>query len=194
MWGQERQWEPLWDDITTLFDHQESANGQHYSHFLGAVVLDHQTPLPGEVPEFTIIDGQQRLTTLQIILAAAVSVFAELGELNESEIVRELVLNNPKKVSGLELFKVWPTNANRAAFQAVMSDGGPPAGREDDPHNRIDEAYEFFHASIHDWALDVEEAQRGRRLRLLRVTSVTSSRWSRSLWRRGTTLRSSSRR
>lgn len=170
VWEQARQWEPLWDDITTLLDHQESANGLHYSHFLGAVVLDHTTPLPGEVPEFTIIDGQQRLTTLQLILTAAANVCAELGAMNESEILRELVRNNPKKVSGVELFKVWPTNANRLAFQAVMSEGGPPADREDDPDNRIDEAYAFFHSSIREWALDVDEEQRERRLWLLRVT------------------------
>jgi hypothetical protein len=170
VWEQERQWDPLWDDITTLLDHQESANGQHYSHFLGAVVLDHTTPLPGEVPEFTIIDGQQRLTTLQIILAAAANVCAELGAMNEAEIIRELVRNNPKKVSGVELFKVWPTNANRAAFHAVMSDGGPPPEPEDDPNNRIDEAYTFFHASIREWATDIDEEERDRRLRLLRIT------------------------
>ena len=170
VWEQEKQWDPLWDDILTLLDHQESANGQHYSHFLGAVVLDHTTPLPGEVPEFTIIDGQQRLTTLQVILAAAANVCAELGAMNEAEIIRELVHNNPKKVSGVELFKVWPTNANRSAFEAVMGDGGPPSEREDDPNNRIDEVYAFFYRSIRDWATDVDEDQRDRRLRLLRIT------------------------
>ena len=72
VWEQERQWEPLWDDITTLLDHQESERtGSTTRTFLGAVVLDYEAPLPGEVPEFTIIDGQQRLTTLQIILSAA---------------------------------------------------------------------------------------------------------------------------
>jgi hypothetical protein len=170
VWEQERQWDPLWDDVMTLLDHQESANGQHYSHFLGAVVLDHETPAPGEVPEFTIIDGQQRLTTLQVILAAASNVCAELGAMNEAEIIRDLIRNDPKKLTGVELFKVWPTNANRSAFHAVMSEGGPPEEREDDPNNRIDEAYTFFYESIHAWATDVEDEQRDRRLRLLRIT------------------------
>src|SRR3989442_14105173 len=105
VWDEEKQWDPLWDDILTLLDHQEGGNGQLYSHFLGAVVLDHSTPLPGEVPEFTVIDGQQRLTTLQIILAAAALVCAELGASNEADILRELVQNNPKKVSVVRLFK-----------------------------------------------------------------------------------------
>lgn len=170
VWEQEKQRDPLWDDVVTLLDHQESGNGQHYSHFLGAVVLDHTTPLPGEVPEFTIIDGQQRLTTLQIILAASSNVCAELGAINEAEIIRELVQNNAKKVSGVDLFKVWPTNANRAAFQAVMSDGGPPPDREDDPDNRIDEVYAFFYTRIREWATEADDADREARLRLLRVT------------------------
>jgi Protein of unknown function DUF262/Protein of unknown function (DUF1524) len=170
VWDEEKQWDPLWDDIVTLLDHQEGGNGQLYSHFLGAVVLDHSTPLPGEVPEFTVIDGQQRLTTLQIILAAAALTCAELGAANESDILRELVQNNPKKVSGINLFKVWPTNANRAAFEAVVSEGGPPAEREDDPNNRIDEAHEFFRRKIREWALEAEIDDRQTRLRLLRVT------------------------
>lgn len=170
VWDKKLQWDPLWDDITTLLEHQESANGHHYSHFLGAVVLDHETPLPGEVPEFTIIDGQQRLTTLQIILAAAANVSAELGAMDDAELIRELVENNPKKISGSNLFKVWPTNANRSAFQAVMTEGGPSNDREDDPDNKIDEAYAFFYAAVRDWATEVDEEQRDRRLRLLRVT------------------------
>jgi hypothetical protein len=140
------------------------------SHFLGAVVLDHETPLPGEVSEFAIIGGQQRLTTLQVILAAAANVCAGLGAIDEAEITRELVRNNPKKVSGVDLFKGWPTNANRSAFQAVMSDGGPPPDREDDPNNRIDDVYAFFYRAIREWAGEVAEEERERRLRLLRIT------------------------
>ena len=34
-------------------------------------------------------------------------------------------MNNPRKTHGVDRLKVWPTNANRAAFTAVMSaDGG----------------------------------------------------------------------
>ena len=74
VWDEDEQWEPLWDDVVTLLEHQENGNGQHYSHFLGAIVLDQTTQAPGKIPVFTVIDGQQRLTTLQIFLAAAANV------------------------------------------------------------------------------------------------------------------------
>ena len=169
VWRKDEQWEPLWDDILTLLEHQESGN-HYYSHFLGAIVLDQNTPVPGEIPVFTVIDGQQRLTTLQVVLAAAANVATEVGTEDEAEIIRDLVRNNEKKASGIALLKVWPTNRNRDAFEAVMGDGGPPPDREDDPDNQIDEAYAFFAKTIREWVVEVEEGVRPERLRLLRIT------------------------
>jgi hypothetical protein len=170
VWNEAEQWEPMWDDVVTLLEHQEGGNGQHYSHFLGALVLDQITQAPGKIPVYTVIDGQQRLTTLQIFLAAAANVAAELGADTDADIIRDLVRNNEKKASGIELFKVWPTNANRLAFQAVLTDGGPADDREDDPENRIDEAYAFFYAKVKEWAYEVEGEERPARLELLRIT------------------------
>ena len=171
VWDAEKQWEPLWDDVLTLLDHQEAGgNGHHYSHFLGAIVLDYGAPTPGEIPTFTIIDGQQRLTTLQIVLTAAANVIDELDVPNEADIIRDLTRNNEKKATGIELFKIWPTNANRSAFQAVMREGGPDTDRDDDPDNRIDEAYAFFANCVREWALDGSPDGLPGRLRLLRIT------------------------
>lgn len=171
VWDEEQQWEPLWDDVVTLVEHQENGNGQLYSHFLGAIVLDQTTPVPGKIPVFTVIDGQQRLTTLQIFLAAAANVANELGAENDAAIMRDLVRNNERRASGNESFKVWPTNANRKAFETVMTDGGPSPDRRDDPENRIDEAYDYFRARVLEWAGEVnEEKKQQARLELLRVT------------------------
>lgn len=169
VWREAAQWQPLWDDLLTLLEHQAAGN-LHYSHFLGAVVLEQETQAPGEIPLFWVIDGQQRLTTLQIVLAAAASVAAEFGATSEGAIIRDLVRNDSKRASGDDVYKVWPTNANRAAFQAVVGDGGPAADRQDDPNNRIDEAYAFFAARIREWATEVNGASLEERLRMLRIT------------------------
>jgi Protein of unknown function DUF262/Protein of unknown function (DUF1524) len=170
VWDEVQQWAPLWDDIVTLVEHQEHGDGHHYSHFLGAVVLDQTTPVPGRIPVFTVIDGQQRLTTLQIIIAAAASVADEHGAANDAALLRELVRNNERKAAGIELYKVWPTNANRSAFQAVMSADGPPADRVDDPDNRIDEAHAYFREQINEWLDEVDEDAKAQRLELLRIS------------------------
>jgi hypothetical protein len=184
VWDEEHQWEPLWEDVQILLDHQVAGTWANdgWSHFLGAIVLDQETQPPGSIPLYTIIDGQQRLTTLQIFLAAAAQVANDRGAAKEAELLRQLAVNNPLKASDDHAFKVWPTNANREAFKAVMREGGPSNEREDDPTNLIDEAYAYFAAQIDQWVADEDgtssPADRIEKLRvtlcdLLKVVSIT---------------------
>ena len=62
-----------------------------------AIVLDQDGTLPGQIPRFTVIDGQQRLTTLQLIVAAAAKAVAGAGAENDAALLRELTVNNPRK-------------------------------------------------------------------------------------------------
>lgn len=173
VWTEADQWEPLWEDIRVLLDHQlggqPTANG-HWSHFLGAIVLDQETQAPGSIPVYTVIDGQQRLTTLQILLAAAGNVAASVGAENDAELLLSLIRNRPLKASGEHLWKVWPTNANRAAFTAVVRDGGPAPDRKDDPRNLIDEAYAYFVARIADWLAEADDERQPELVQTLQVT------------------------
>jgi hypothetical protein len=184
VWDEEHQWEPLWVDMRVLLDHQVAGTWANdgWSHFLGAIVLDQETQPPGSIPLYTIIDGQQRLTTLQVFLAAAAKVAGDHGAPNEAQLLRKLAVNDPLRASEDYAFKVWPTNANRAAFRAVMREGGPAGGREDDPDNLIDEAYAYFARQIDEWIADEDGdgslAGRVEKLRvtlcdLLKVVSIT---------------------
>lgn len=40
------------------------------AHFLGTIVIELRSADPGRVKVFSVIDGQQRLTTLQVLLAS----------------------------------------------------------------------------------------------------------------------------
>lgn len=158
VWDEDHQWAPLWDDIIALLQHQEGGDQSGlWSHFLGAIVVEQDGTLPGQIPRFTVIDGQQRLTTLQLIVAAAAKAVAGAGAENDAALLRELTVNNPRKASGIEQLKVWPTNANRAAFTAVMSANGPPPGHVNDPGNRIDEAFDYFTERIAEYITDTGE-------------------------------------
>ena len=66
VWNQENQWEPLWSDVVRVADRLlKGPQDKHQPHFLGAVVLQQvQNPI-GRMQTWTIIDGQQRITTLQ---------------------------------------------------------------------------------------------------------------------------------
>ncbi len=158
VWDEDHQWAPLWDDISSLLESQELGDpGSLWSHFLGAVVLDQDNTPPGQIPTFTVIDGQQRLTTLQLMLAAAAKAVAEVGAENDAALLRELAENNPRKAKGTEQLKVWPTNANRAAFVAVMAVNGPPAGYANDSSNLIDEAFEYFKTQVTEYLTGWDE-------------------------------------
>jgi hypothetical protein len=123
VWNEENQWEPLWLDVVRMAERvlAEPA-GKHYPHFLGAVVLQQVPNAAGSMQERTIIDGQQRLTTLQLLFDA---LHAELVAAGQGALAMrlEMLIKNaePFWVNPEDQFKVWPTNRDRPAFNAVMS-------------------------------------------------------------------------
>jgi uncharacterized protein with ParB-like and HNH nuclease domain len=69
VWNEENQWEPLWNDVARVAERVINKPAEnHHPHFLGAVVLQQVQRQTGQMQERTIIDGQQRLTTLQLLL------------------------------------------------------------------------------------------------------------------------------
>ena len=72
-WG-ENEWDDLWQDITGL-----PLDDAEQSHFMGFLVLHAQ-----ENRHFTIIDGQQRLTTLSIFMLSAISLLRDMASNGEN--------------------------------------------------------------------------------------------------------------
>jgi hypothetical protein len=87
VWTREDQWEPLWDDIEQQAEACLAEDGliSRRSHFLGAIVLNVSRIIGKGVARSEIIDGQQRLTTLQIVIAA-MRDFAE--QINSEHVAR----------------------------------------------------------------------------------------------------------
>jgi hypothetical protein len=81
VWTREDQWEPLWEDIERQAEACLEAENHvaRRSHFLGAIVLNVAKIVGSSVARSEIIDGQQRLTTLQLFLAALRDYAAEIG-------------------------------------------------------------------------------------------------------------------
>ena len=69
VWKQEEQWEPLWNDIEELAQ-SILEDGQTEPHFMGAVVLQQMQYPAGTIERRIVVDGQQRLTTLQLLIDA----------------------------------------------------------------------------------------------------------------------------
>src|SRR5665647_2952924 len=65
VWSRDAQWVLLWDDIRRQAEQRLKNTGEVASHFLGAVVLQDQSSMAGQLPRRTIIDGLQ-LVVIQL--------------------------------------------------------------------------------------------------------------------------------
>lgn len=123
VWTLKGQWELLWDDIKDKAE-ERLTGATPAPHFLGAIVVEPQdrTSLKG-VDTLHIIDGQQRLTTLQYVLAGLRLAARELGA-GEIDSFLSSVLDNPNPdtmaLPAVEIFKVWPTFSDQKPFVSVM--------------------------------------------------------------------------
>lgn len=149
VWSAELQWEPLWQDITRLVN--AVTERPEATHFMGAIVLQQQQVPLGGLPAWSVIDGQQRLTTLQLLLDALHAELTIRGWAAVAGQVVDLVENQQAFRSVAEdQFKLWPTNRDRAAFTAVMR-AAPPVIYEHLDRSRLVEAHQFFAAAVAAW-------------------------------------------
>ena len=167
VWDRENQWEPLWDDLrrqANLELHRMlgERTQRGLTHFLGAVVLNQIPTFGKEVAAREIIDGQQRLTTLQIYLSALASCARDMAAADVADESAKLTRNSGMMAEPHEAFKVWPTNVDRGDFRLVLDASGPDAIKEQFPTRRdgssdlvrarMAEAYLFFFDSIASYA------------------------------------------
>lgn len=169
VWSKERQWEPLWQDIVRLAEVLATKNPTA-THFLGAFVVQ-QLPLTlGTMQEWSVIDGQQRLTTLQILLDALHAELTAKGQPNLAAQVTPLIENPAAFCQKPEdRFKVWPTNHDRAGFEAVMS-AAAPVNYHSVVASRLSEAHRFFSDSIAIWLGDGDDVDRKAKLLVDAIT------------------------
>jgi hypothetical protein len=157
VWEEERQWQPLWEDIERLAEAR--LEGRKESHFLGAVVLKQESNEPGGLVEWSVIDGQQRLTSIQLMISAIASAAESDGFETDVEWLREVTLHSSKRVTGDRRHRFWPTDVNREAYAVVMRPEGPGEDRQDDRRNTIEEAWTFFRAKARDFAQETDEGE-----------------------------------
>jgi hypothetical protein len=142
VWTEELQWEPFWEDIERITDSR--LVGEDERHFLGAVVIRREKTPVGGITEWSVIDGQQRLTTLQLLMSA-LSTAAEAAGLDVERRRLEQLLRHPEHdAAGDERFKFWPTRVNQVAFREVLDAAEHDSAMVDDPDNTIHEAWLFF--------------------------------------------------
>ncbi len=124
-----KQRELLWSDIQRLTVDADPTS----KHFLGPVVCSSVGHVPGGTKPYLLIDGQQRLTTLTIFLAALRDSSRELGEQDLVEQIHEDFLVN-KRQDGPEYYKLLPRYHDVGVLKAIVESGDSKAFKNHEIH------------------------------------------------------------
>lgn len=162
----------MWEDIERKFTEFLEGRKDAPVHFLGAMVLDQKQTPTTHVDKRQVIDGQQRLTTLQIFLTAFRDFCRAQGAEEMAREVECFTLNKGMMAEPeVDKFKVWPTQLDRAQFRDVVTSGSRAElekkhplvrqkyARSYDPRPKMVEAYFFFHDSLSTFFLGTEAEQ-----------------------------------
>lgn len=114
-WG-EKQCQILWDDIIKI-----SKKDISNKHFIGSIVCykTEEIDLPGQIKQEIIIDGQQRITTLSLLMIAIVRTYEKIGKYDvASSIKKNYLINEDGKDE--EKYKLLPTNQDKETYLALI--------------------------------------------------------------------------
>ncbi|WP_278406857.1 DUF262 domain-containing protein [Pseudomonas rhodesiae] len=137
VWTLGTQVGPLWTDIQEQaqalleYAEQKERGGDPRSlqkHFLGSIVLTPVRNSFGRVPAFEVIDGQQRSTTLQLLLLAFRQASLKLDTKNIHKMLDRYVQNSDPYMRVEDAYKVWPTQAGQGEMRYLNT---PVASIED---------------------------------------------------------------
>lgn len=159
VWNEEDQWLPLWKDVQRLVELRLSGSDLSATHFLGAVVVQAHPQKMGSLVVHNIIDGQQRLTTLQLLADATGAVLEELNLDDLAGQLEDLTHNSSRYVpEGESSLKLRHTNRDRSAFDEVMG-AELPIDYEGLNHSGslITRAHRFFYEQASAWMAEPSE-------------------------------------
>ena len=158
----ETHWDHLWSDIEEKADSVLKANLELKSMGLAATEADRPAPhftgvivTRDENSEIVIVDGQQRLTTFQIIFCALRDICAvEFSTTDKMKVLTAVtkLLQNPShptyESAPDKLYKLLPTDGpDRDAFKNIVA--GTPTG-----DGLLRDAYEWFKYKIGEYIKD----------------------------------------
>jgi uncharacterized protein with ParB-like and HNH nuclease domain/predicted transport protein len=150
----EKQCRQLWEDII-----RAGANDDIAVHFIGSIVyveqdlsqVSHQSPL-------LVIDGQQRLTTLSLLIEAMARVIGDREPVKgfSAAKLRAYFLTNPLE-SDDRFFKLLLSQTDDGSLKAIVRGGEQPK----DPSLRVVGNFELFTQLLSDECCDLEIVCRG---------------------------------
>ena len=158
VWDERDQWAPLWEDVTgiaeKLFDAASSRGLTNADavdaepHFFGALVLKSSGYTPQMVTQWKVIDGQQRLTTIQLMMSAVADELDSKGHGPVSGPLRNLISNYPhQKPFAKDHLKIVHSSDHYAGFFEAMDPDSDKSGIV----GPMGECYRYFRSAADDW-------------------------------------------
>jgi uncharacterized protein with ParB-like and HNH nuclease domain len=109
-----KEWNTLWEDLVELYEEEKPR-----SHFIGSIVTMPTQSVPEGVAKFLLIDGQQRFTTIFILLSVLRDKARTSPSSTLADEIEQTLLKNPFK-QGNDAFKLLPTQGDRESCLAVI--------------------------------------------------------------------------
>jgi uncharacterized protein with ParB-like and HNH nuclease domain len=131
----------LLDDILRIGNSKENE-----AHFIGSIVYIHDdvyTTVKNRARELTIIDGQQRLTTITLIYLAIYRLAQELKDSGLSNRINETYLIN-KFIEDEEKLKLRPTDNNDRALKYLLNNRNGGLGE----YSRLLDNFDYLRTRI----------------------------------------------
>lgn len=138
---EEKQCSVLLKDILQAAD-----NDNILSHFIGSIVYLHEGVYTVGKKEFSIIDGQQRLTTITILLCVLYHKAKELGNIQIADMIYERYLTD-KYIIDEDKLKLIPPGKNFKVFKNIVDERFTEIEDEEKDNNFINN-YKFFKEEI----------------------------------------------
>lgn len=142
-WTTKKELPDLWEDVMMCYETQRNGDGNSpEAHFLGAVVTGQGgSPSPLGFTPFVIIDGQQRIISISLMIAALRDVLIPEDK-SRRDVTRKYLAHVDDDDGAFEP-RVLPSAQNRVTYMTVLR--AEPLGRTRDA---IADAYNFFRKSI----------------------------------------------
>ncbi|HRS02467.1 MAG TPA: DUF262 domain-containing protein [Bacteroidota bacterium] len=148
---QEKEWRTLWNDLIELYEMETPR-----SHFLGSIVNMPAISVPEGIMKYLLIDGQQRLTTIIIILTLLRDKAKENNnQLLADEINENLLINKFK--NGIEHYKLLPTQGDRNTYNELIKGNINNTHFNISADDRIKLAYNFFEKKLTQTPINLEK-------------------------------------
>ena len=176
VWNKQDQWKPLWEDIKLQAEKKEAGDALPDAHFMGALVLQVIQFTTSDIERRAVVDGQQRLITMQILLAAIEAVMREKDHKTLAKRIQNLIKNGEEYMQGSvdRKQKVSPSQTDREAFKLVM-ENRPTSETKTNP---LAQAYDYFYRQASDYlAEDSSSSNSEHRAKTLEWAATSGTRF-----------------